>query len=67
MIMEDKVMATYLFPNGMVATFGWNGEQIPELQEPYSVDLHKKITLRSDEKTQWNGFKPMELNEATKR
>lgn len=56
-----KVMATYKFPNGHVATFGWNGEQIPELQGAYSTELLSRIADRADLRTQWHGMMPSQL------
>lgn len=53
---KKKVMAAYKFPNGNVASFGYDGKQIPELQGVYSKELHEKIKQRSDSNTQWNGF-----------
>ena len=53
---SSLVMATYRFPNGNVATFGYDDQQISELQGLYTKELHNKISLRSDEKTSWNGF-----------
>ena len=50
------VQATYLFPNGMVCTVGWNDEQIAGLQGRYSKELHNEIIKRSDSQTIWNGF-----------
>lgn len=50
------VMATYRFPNGNVATFGYDSQQIPELQGVYTTELHNKIKQHSDDKTSWNGF-----------
>lgn len=40
----------------MVATVGFDGEQIPELQGEYSRKLHIKIWEHSDDRTEWNGF-----------
>ena len=53
---RSLVMATYTFPNGMVVTFGYNDQQIPELQGVYTQELHDKIKQHSDERTSWNGF-----------
>jgi len=50
------VANTYLFPNGMIATFGYDDEQIPELQGRFSAELKAKIKERSDDRTKWNGF-----------
>ena len=52
----NKVMATYRFPNGNVATFGYNGKQIPMLQGVYSKELEDKIRQHSDQRTRWEGF-----------
>lgn len=53
---DSRVKATYKFPNGMVATLGYNGGQIPELQGAYSKELENKIRERSDERTLWEGY-----------
>lgn len=53
---EIKVMATYLFPNKMVATLDHNNNQIPELQGVYSQKLEDEIKKHSDSNTVWNGF-----------
>jgi len=50
------VMSTYKFPNGMIITCDYDGEQIPELQGKYSKELVEKIKQRSDQRTIWNGF-----------
>ena len=50
------VMAVYLFPNRMIATFGYDNQQIPKLQGEYSQDLHEKIKRFSDGNTKWDGF-----------
>jgi hypothetical protein len=56
-----KATNTYLFPNGMVATFDKNGVQIPKLQGKYTKELHKKILDNSDMGCIWNGFSGQEL------
>jgi len=51
-----QVMSTFLFPNGMVITCGWDDKQIPELQGEYTPELHEKIKVNSDARTKWSGF-----------
>ena len=53
---EIKVMTAYYFPNGSVATYGTDDEQIPELQGRYTELLHQSILDRSDDKTELKGF-----------
>lgn len=58
---EDRVIrgivkATYRFDNGMIATFDYNDEQMPELQGRDTPELRGKIKAKSDERTKWNGF-----------
>lgn len=53
---SSKVMATYRFPNGNVATFGYNDQQVPMLQGVYSKELEEKIRQHSDERTRWGSF-----------
>ncbi len=50
------IKSVYLFPNGNVASFNIAGEQVPELQGSYSIDLHKKIKLRSVDNCSFSGF-----------
>ncbi len=52
----EKVAVTYLFPNGMVCTCGYDDQQIGMLQGRYTKELHEKIKKYSDERTIWNGF-----------
>ena len=52
----SMVSNTYLFPNGMVCTFGYDDEQIFELQGRYSSELLAEIKKRSDDRTKWHGF-----------
>ena len=52
----QKVMAAYRFPNGNVATYDWNGRQIPELQGVYSEELCQKILARSDNRSRLEGI-----------
>jgi hypothetical protein len=61
------IKSTHLFQNGMVMTFGEDGEQIPDLQGPYSSILHKKLIELSDENTEWWGWngRPMVWNPLT--
>ena len=53
---NEFVTDVYKFPNGEVAVFGCDGQQIPELQGTYSKELHEKIKQHSDDKTNWHGF-----------
>ncbi len=50
------VAETWRFPNDMVVTVGYDNNQIPELQGPYTYELLLKIKSRSDDFTKWNGF-----------
>lgn len=54
--LKGLVANTYKFPSGMVATTGYDDEQIPELQGRYSLELHEQIKLRSNDKTIWHGY-----------
>jgi hypothetical protein len=54
--MKKLATNSFLFPNGMVATTDQNGEQIPELQGEYSIDLHLKIIKRSSKEAILHGF-----------
>lgn len=57
----SKVKAAYLFPNKMVATFGYDNQQIEDLQGEYTKELHAKIELSADAKTEWYGFPPLRM------
>lgn len=50
------VKATYKFPNGMVATVGFDDQQISELQGPWTPELEEKIKNKSGILTEWHGF-----------
>lgn len=50
------VSSTYRWENGNVMTFGQDGEQIPELQGPFSRELWAKIRARSTPRTEWIGW-----------
>jgi len=57
-----KIAATYLFDNGMVMTFGTDGQQIPELQGKHTPELRQKIIEASDSMTEWIGWKGKPVN-----
>lgn len=46
----------YLFPTGMLAVCGEDGQQIPELQGPYSIVLHRRIMLEALDECIFIGF-----------
>jgi hypothetical protein len=50
------VKSSFKCANGMVATFGFDFKQIPELNGPYTKELHELIRMNSDERTQLIGF-----------
>ena len=52
------VRTAYRFDNGRVFVFDEHGEQIFELQGPYSEERRRAIVARSDEKTEYYGFPP---------
>ena len=49
-------MAAYFWANGMVMTFGWDDQQIPELQGRRTPELIAKILAESDENTKLDGL-----------
>jgi hypothetical protein len=55
-VSDRDVSAAYRWANGMVMVFGVGGEQLSELQGPYSDDLHGRIQRRSTPRTTWVGF-----------
>lgn len=64
-----NIFSTFLFPNNMVVTYTGQGageDQVPELQGPYSEDLHLTISALADASTQWQGYQPIPVSE-TKR
>lgn len=63
--MKNQVSATYLFPNGMVATFDRKGNPIAELQGPYSRELHIQILKASSVSTYFAGFPLISMHEPT--
>lgn len=50
------VASSFKCANGMVVTFGFDFKQIPELNGPYTKELHALIRMNSDERTQLIGF-----------
>ena len=52
----DVVKSTWLWQNGMVMTFGTDGEQIPELQGERTPELARAIRARSTPWTEWIGW-----------
>jgi hypothetical protein len=56
MPLVKRIKNTYLFPNGNLAVFGFDGQQIPELQGAYSIDKHKRILLEAREDCEFSGF-----------
>lgn len=55
-----RVIAAYCWVNGMVMTFGQDGEQIPELQGRRTPELIQEIIKHSDEETKFHGLeKPL--------
>jgi hypothetical protein len=49
-------MVAYRWTNGTVMVFGFDGQQIPELQGEATQERLEAIRQRSTPKTQWNGF-----------
>ena len=56
MPLEKRVKNVYLFTNGNLATFNYEDEQVPELQGPYSIDIHKRILLEAIDDCEFKGF-----------
>lgn len=53
---QFPVMKVYLWQNDMLMVFGWDGEQIAELQGRKTKKLINAIRKLSSEATTWNGF-----------
>lgn len=51
-----RVMAAYCWQNGMIMTFGHDGQQIGELQGRRTPELVKAILENSDENTKLEGL-----------
>jgi hypothetical protein len=51
-----RAKSVYLFTHGIVATCDYMGEQIPELQGSYSIDLHRRILLEALPDCDFMGF-----------
>jgi len=60
--MIKDVVAAFRFPNNMVAVTDRNGEQIPELQGPYTIELHRLIQARATPQCEWNGYWPLQFS-----
>ena len=58
------VVATYLFPNGIVVCFDKNDKQIGELQGRLTHELLEKIMHRSTSNTENHGFHLNNLRKA---
>ena len=56
MALKKRVYASYLFPNGNLGTFDFEGKQIPELQGTYSIETHKRILLEAMDTSNLYGF-----------
>lgn len=50
------VSSVWLWRNGMVMVFGYDGKQIAELQGEATQERLQGIRLRSSPSTQWRGF-----------
>lgn len=51
-----RVADVFLFPTGMLAVCDVKGEQIGELQGPYSIEKHRRIRLEALESCNYHGF-----------
>lgn len=56
MALKKRVANAYLFPNGNLAAFNFEGEQIGELQGAYAIDTHKRILLEAMDDCKFLGF-----------
>lgn len=56
MPLQKRVQNAYLFDNGNLAAFDLGGQQIPELQGPYSIGTHKRILLEARDDCKFQGF-----------
>ena len=54
--MTKKVQAVFKFPNGMIATIGYDNQQIPELQGADTPELRRKLAKAIDDDTELNGI-----------
>lgn len=56
MALIKRVKDAYLFPNGNLVACDAAGNQISELQDPYSIDKHKRILLEAMDNCEFKGF-----------
>lgn len=55
MPLVKRITSAYLFSNGNLVVCDKDG-QIPELQGPYSIELHKRILLEATDNCEFRGF-----------
>ena len=48
-----RLKTVFVFPNGMVAVCGYDGQQIPELQGRWS-EMRERIEALADDQTEWH-------------
>ena len=53
---RKRIAVTYKFPNGNVATCDQYGEQMPDYQGVYTIELHNKILRKADYRTEFKGY-----------
>lgn len=56
MPLVKRITTAYLFENGNLVVFDRGGQQVPELQGPYSIEKHKRIILESIDNCELKGF-----------
>lgn len=54
--MNKPIKAAFLFPNGMLAVFDIEGNQVGELQGLYSIEKHQEIIIRRTKDAKMEGF-----------
>lgn len=56
MALVKRIASAYLFENGNICCCDIGGNQIPEVQGPYSIDLHKRVILEAVDTCEFKGF-----------
>jgi hypothetical protein len=55
-MLVKRVQSAYLFDNGNLAASDIRGDQIPELQGPYSIEKHQRIVAEALDTCEFKGF-----------
>lgn len=56
MPINKRIKAAFLFENGNLAVIDTAGNQVGELQGPYSIEKHQRILIEAVSGCEMNGF-----------